>query len=116
MSSFLAPAMKRLLKPTQKLKPGLLPKNIIPKNKWSVSVLCLLVCALLAVLCCALLCPACCTGLVVCFVLVLYSYSAGVVLEWCCTALCVVLELVKPISHVLCYGLLCSPRCASYLV
>lgn len=44
MSSFLAPAMKRLLKPTQKLKPGLLPKNIIPKNKWSVSVLC---CALL---------------------------------------------------------------------
>lgn len=55
MSSFLAPAMKRLLKPTQKLKPGLLPKNIIPKNKWSVSVLCLLVCALLAVLCCALL-------------------------------------------------------------
>eukprot|EP00904_Undaria_pinnatifida_P011723 jgi/Undpi1/7681/HiC_scaffold_23.g10154.m1 len=36
MSSFLAPAMKRLLKPTQKLKPGLLPKNIIPKNKWSI--------------------------------------------------------------------------------
>lgn len=29
--------MKRLMKPTQKLKPGLLPKNIIPKNKWTVS-------------------------------------------------------------------------------
>lgn len=36
-SNFLVPAMKRLMKPTQKLKPGLLPKNIIPKNKWTVS-------------------------------------------------------------------------------
>ncbi|CAN0391791.1 unnamed protein product [Ectocarpus sp. 12 AP-2014] len=35
-SNFLIPAMKRLMKPTQKLKPGLLPKNIIPKNKWTI--------------------------------------------------------------------------------
>lgn len=36
VSNFMVPAMKRLMKPTQKLKPGLLPKNIIPKNKWTV--------------------------------------------------------------------------------
>ncbi|CAM9415950.1 unnamed protein product [Ascophyllum nodosum] len=34
--SFLVPTMKRLMKPTQKLKPGLLPKNIIPRDKWNI--------------------------------------------------------------------------------
>lgn len=58
MSSFLAPAMKRLLKPTQKLKPGLLPKNIIPKNKWSVSVLCYALPCAESVLCWVALCCA----------------------------------------------------------
>lgn len=32
-------ALKKLSKPNKKLKPGLLPENLIPKNKWTVSVL-----------------------------------------------------------------------------
>ena len=84
--SFLVPAMKKLMKPTQKLKPGLLPKNLIPKDKWSVSVLLYVV------------------------------LLAGVFLVWCCVkSPCVLACFVAGVA-LLCFAAVCRLAVCVFLV